>query len=97
MSGSARLMAKGSRFLLMAEAVEELWTTKFCATIVPVSCVSSNIDLTKPKLSVYCFKNLDPREFFNSLSQVRTNGTAILRVRTWGYSWRKPEKAVGRI
>ena len=43
----------------MAEGVEEVRTVKFCATIVRMSRVYSNIDSTESLILKHCFKSFE--------------------------------------
>ncbi len=57
---------------LLAEGVEKVRTIKFCATIVRATRSCSKIDSTKSRTLNHCFKNSDPREFFNTLGYKQT-------------------------
>ena len=46
-------------------------TIKFYATMVRVICVCGNINSTTPRIFNQCLKNLERRDFFNSLSHDR--------------------------
>ena len=52
---------------LLAETVEKVRTIKFCATIVRMSRVYSNIDSTESRILKHCFKTFERPDFFNSL------------------------------
>ncbi len=56
----------------MAEGVEKVRTTKFCATIVRASRACCNIDSTKPQILEHYFKNFERPDFFNTLSYEQT-------------------------
>ncbi len=58
----------------MAEGVEEVGADRFCATIVPVGRLRSNIDSTSPRILKYCFKTSGPRDFFNTFGYKRKSG-----------------------
>ena len=58
-----------SERLLLAEGVEKVGDVRLFATIVPLSGACGNIDSTLPPTLNHCFKNSDPEDFFNTLSQ----------------------------
>ncbi len=53
----------------VAEGAEKVRTIRFFATIVRVSRAFSNIDSTESRILNHYFKNFEPRDFFNTLSQ----------------------------
>ncbi len=55
------------RLLLMAEAVEKVWTIYICATNVPVSRAWCNSNSMKYGTMNHCFNDFALRDFFNSL------------------------------
>jgi hypothetical protein len=52
---------------LLAEAVEKVGLIEFSATIVRLRRTCGNIDSMECRVLNHCFKNFDPRDFFNSL------------------------------
>ena len=57
----------------MAEGVEEVRTVKFCATIVRMSRVYSNIDSTESLILKHCIKSFERPDFFNTLGYKQTS------------------------
>ena len=72
MCAKLRCRLTGPECRFMAEAVEEVRTIKFYATIVRMSRVDSNIDSTGSLILKHCFKSFERPDFFNSLSHERT-------------------------
>ncbi len=69
--------------LVMAEGVEKVRTSKFCATIVRASGACCNIDSTKSQILKHCFKNLERPDFFNSLNYYRPFQPTLQHDRCW--------------
>ncbi len=76
--------------LLLAEAVEEVGPNRICATIDLLGWARGNIDLTLSRILNHCFKNSDPRDFFDSLSQKRTFvGALEVQNKAIGWLWKE--------
>ena len=65
----AGLLSVKLRCSFLAAGVEKVRVIKFYTTLVRVRCACSNIDSMEPPFLTHCFKNLERRDFFNSLGQ----------------------------
>ncbi len=72
----AGLLSVKLRCPFLAEGVAKVRVIKFYTTLVRVRCACRNIDSMEPPFLNHCFKNLERRDFFNSLSQKRTERTS---------------------